>query len=154
MKLNALFPILASCLLALLLWNCSSESDTLVEVKTTDSKVKPTPVIDYLYVNSHPHDTSSFTEGFLFFKGELYESTGATAELPQTKSLFGIVNRSTGVIDVKVELDKTKYFGEGIAFLDDKVFQLTYKAKIGFIYDAINFQELGKFDLPSSEGWG
>ncbi|MGZ8558687.1 MAG: glutaminyl-peptide cyclotransferase [Chitinophagaceae bacterium] len=39
---------------------------------------------------------------------------------------------------MKVLLDRTKYFGEGITFLNEKVYQLTYQNKIGFIYDAKN----------------
>ncbi|NRA13804.1 MAG: glutaminyl-peptide cyclotransferase [Crocinitomicaceae bacterium] len=55
---------------------------------------------------------------------------------------------------MKAELDKTKYFGEGLAFLDGKVFQLTYKSKKGFIYDDSTFTEVGTFNIPSKEGWG
>ena len=154
MKLNVLFPIIISCLLAILLWNCSGELEVPVEVKTTSSKIKSTPTIVFVYVKSYPHDTTSFTEGFLVYNGDLYESTGATNELLQTKSLFGIVDSLTGKIETKVELDRRKYFGEGITFLGDKVFQLTYKAKIGFIYDAVTFKEIDRFNLPSEEGWG
>ncbi|MCB0370958.1 MAG: glutaminyl-peptide cyclotransferase [Bdellovibrionales bacterium] len=134
--------------------SCDDNSSIPKENKIVVTKVKTTPLINYVYVNSYPHDTNSFTEGFLMYNGDLYESTGATPQLPQTRSLFGVVNKSTGIIDVKVELDKTKYFGEGITFLDDKVFQLTYRAKVGFIYDAVSFKELGRFELPSNEGWG
>ena len=45
-------------------------------------------------------------------------------------------------------------FGEGIAFLAGKVYQLTYKSKIGFIYDAKTFKQLGEFKIPTKEGWG
>jgi glutamine cyclotransferase len=51
-------------------------------------------------------------------------------------------------------LDKHAYFGEGIVFLHDKVYQLTYKTKIGFIYDAKTFKKLGDFTFPSEQGWG
>lgn len=47
-----------------------------------------------------------------------------------------------------------KYFGEGIAILNGKIFQLTYKSKKGFIYDAINFNKIDEFTFPSQEGWG
>jgi glutamine cyclotransferase len=152
MRLNNLITLII--LLTLLLQSCDDSSDIPQKNNIVATKVKTTPLIDFVYVNSYPHDTNSFTEGFLFYNGDLYESTGATPQLPQTKSLFGIVNRSTGKIDVKVELDKNKYFGEGITFLENKVFQLTYQSKEGFIYDAVSFKELGKFELPSNEGWG
>jgi len=119
-----------------------------------NTKKSNVPNISFTFVNSFPHDTNSFTEGFLIYKGELYESTGATESLPQTKSLFGIVDSITGKINVKVILDSEKYFGEGITFLNGKVYQLTYKTKIGFIYDATTFKKIGQFVFPGEEGWG
>ena len=123
---------------------------------TANSKTanKSIPIIDYVCINSYPHDMTSFTEGFLIYNGSLFESTGSFKEFSQTKSLFGIVNLKTGIIDTKVEIDKVKYCGEGITFLKGKVFQLTYTTKIGFIYDAISFKKIKEFTIPSDEGWG
>lgn len=118
------------------------------------NSVKSTPIINYSVISVFPHDTTSFTEGFLIHEGILFESTGFTEELPQTRSLFGEVDLKTGKINPKVELDKTKYFGEGIVFLNGKVYQLTYQTKIGFIYDAKTFKKLSDFNIPSKEGWG
>ncbi|MGQ1946049.1 glutaminyl-peptide cyclotransferase [Geofilum sp. OHC36d9] len=120
----------------------------------TSSAAESIPIIDYVYINSYPHDTNSFTEGFLIHNSKLYESTGATGSLPQTRSLFGVVDLETGKIDTKVEIDRFKYFGEGITFLNGKVFQLTYKAKIGFVYDATTFKKLNEFTFSNKEGWG
>jgi glutamine cyclotransferase len=53
-----------------------------------------------------------------------------------------------------VELNRQKYFGEGISFLNGKVYQLTYKSKIGFVYDAKTFKKIGDFAFASKEGWG
>jgi glutaminyl-peptide cyclotransferase len=111
--------------------------------------------INYTVVKTLPHDTTSYTEGLLFHDGQLYESTGTDSNLgPSHRSLFGIVDTLTGKIQPKVEIDKKKYFGEGIVFLKDKVYQLTYKTKVGFIYDAKTFKKLGEFKFPSKEGWG
>ncbi|MGL1889359.1 MAG: glutaminyl-peptide cyclotransferase [Reichenbachiella sp.] len=112
-----------------------------------------TPYISISFVDEYPHDTNAFTEGLLFHKSKLYESTGAT-NLPQTRSLIGEVDLATGNIDVKVELDREKYFGEGIVFLNGRVFQLTYKSRIGFVFDAITFNKIQEFSIPSKEGWG
>lgn len=120
-------------------------------VSTTEMTI---PVIDYACINSYPHDITSFTEGFLINNGSLFESTGSFKDLPQTKSLFGIVDLKTGNIDAKAEIDKVKYCGEGITFLNGKVFQLTYTTKVGFIYDAISFKKLKEFTIPGDEGWG
>jgi glutaminyl-peptide cyclotransferase len=112
------------------------------------------PAIHYSLVKSYPHDTSAFTEGFMFYNGKLFESTGATSELPQTRSLFGIVDLTTGKIDTKVEIDRSKYFGEGISIMNGKIFQLTYKNKIGFIYNASDYKRIDEFNIPSEEAWG
>lgn len=115
----------------------------------------PPPVnINYQVVNVYAHDTTSFTEGFLVHDGELYESTGHAAAAPSSRSLFGVVDLKTGKIRPKVELDKDKYFGEGIVFLNGKVYQLTYTTRIGFVYDAKTFKKLQEFTFPSEEGWG
>lgn len=141
--------IFAALSFILLLSGCKHNN----EPKKTSTE-KPVPTIDYVLVKAYPHDTTSFTEGFLFHEGTLYESTGATDELPQTKSLFGTVDLTTGKITTKAELDRTRYFGEGIVFLDGKVFQLTYKNQIGFVYDAKTFKKIKQFSFKNKEGWG
>lgn len=145
---KTLLPIFV---IAFLLFGCNGDRNNSGNTSSTKTT---TPVIDYVFVNSYPHDTTSFTEGFLVHNGELFESTGASVDLPQTKSLFGIVDLTTGKIDKKVEIDRVKYFGEGIAFLNGKIFQLTYKTKVGFIYDATTYKKIGEFTFPSQEGWG
>ena len=113
------------------------------------------PTIDFIVTKELPHDTTAFTEGLLFHNGQLYESTGTDTNMPESRrSLFGIVDTATGKIHPKVEIDRNKYFGEGIAFIGNKVFQLTYTTKVGFIYDATTFKKLGEFTFPSPEGWG
>jgi glutamine cyclotransferase len=127
---------------------------------STENELGPTkknpevPSLSYTVTGSLPHDTNSFTEGFLIHNKQLFESTGATDNLPQTRSLFGIVDPRTGKIETKAELDRKVYFGEGIVFFKNKVYQLTYKNQIGFIYDAVTFKKLGTFNFQNKEGWG
>ena len=124
------------------------------ETKTTSAPVeKFVPTIEYTIYGSLPHDINAFTEGLLFYNNQLFESTGSPENLPLSKSVFGPVDIKTGKIDVKAELDK-QYFGEGIVFLKDKMYQLTYKNQIGFIYDAKTFKQLGRFSFANEEGWG
>lgn len=148
---RTILNLIPTLTIAILLLSCNGSSDNTVENSSTKKAI---PIIDYTYIKSHPHDTTAFTEGFVIHQGKLYESTGATQDLPQTRSLFGIVDLTTGEIDTKVELDKLKYFGEGITFLNGQVFQLTYKTKIGFVYDAVTFKKVKEFSFPSAEGWG
>lgn len=134
-------------------FSCNSKNESEDSTESSEAK-NATPAINYVVINVYPHDTTSFTEGLLVHDGQLYESTGSPSELPQTKSLFGPIDLKTGVINPKAELDRQKYFGEGIAFLNGKVFQLTYQTKKGFVYDAKTFQKVGEFTFPSKEGWG
>jgi glutaminyl-peptide cyclotransferase len=67
--------------------------------------------------------------------------------------MIGIEDMNTGKIDKKVELDRNIYFGEGIAFFKDKLYQLTYKNRVGFIYDAITYKRLDSFRYKNAEGW-
>ncbi len=138
-------------ILSILVASCSEE----VKEVSDDHPAQPAIAqIAYQCTGSFPHDTQAFTEGLLIHEGELFESTGATAELLFTRSLFGVVDTHSGKIVVKAEIDRDKYFGEGICILNGKVFQLTYQNKIGFIYDAKSFKPLGQFTIPSPEGWG
>lgn len=145
--------ILSSLVLLLFLLACN-DNDTNRANNALATENTALPTINYALINTYPHDTTSYTEGLLIHKGQLYESTGAPADMPQTRSLFGIFDTITGSIFKKVELDRTKYFGEGICFLNGKVYQLTYQTRIGFIYDAKTFKETGRFNFPGKEGWG
>lgn len=130
---------------------CNDAPKSSTEAKDSPSSA---PVLHYAVVKTHPHDTNAFTEGLQMYNGKLYESTGSPKELPQTQSIVGEVDLSSGKIQTKVELDRDQYFGEGIVFLKDKLYQLTYLSKKGFIYDARTFKPLGTFTFPSKEGWG
>jgi glutamine cyclotransferase len=148
MKTLSVAVFLSSILTACTNTDSPGTNDNLTEEGTT------APIINYALVNTYPHDTTSFTEGLLMHNGQLYESTGSPDDMPQTRSLFGTLDLKTGYINKKVELNRDKYFGEGITFLHDKIYQLTYKTKTGFIYDAKTFEKLGEFSFPGKEGWG
>jgi glutaminyl-peptide cyclotransferase len=110
-----------------------------------------TPAIQYSETNNFFHDASLFTEGLLMHEGQLYESTGS----PDTsrKSLIGIDDLKTGRFIKKVALKDTGFFGEGIVFFKDKLYQLTLRNRIGFIYDAKTFNRTGQFTFDNKEGW-
>ena len=140
--------------IASILGCCSCHSGSAQDNSSGSAQRKAAPLINYRLVASYPHDTTAFTEGLLFHNGQLYESTGATNQVPNTRSLFGTVDLSTGKITPKAELDKRLYFGEGIAFLNGRVYQLTYQTRESFIYDATTFQRIGWLPRPTKEGWG
>jgi glutamine cyclotransferase len=45
-------------------------------------------------------------------------------------------------------------FGEGITIFKDKIYQLTYKSQVGFVYDKESFQRMQKVYYQNKEGWG
>lgn len=115
--------------------------------KKEEIKSEPkTPVLSYQIKSTIPHDVEAFTQGFYVHNGELYESTG------QAGSWIGIVDVNTGKADKKVIL-ANQYFGEGITILNNKVYQLTWQNKKGFVYDLKTFKKLKEFEYVT-EGWG
>ncbi len=145
-----LFPVLNLTLLAA----CTNNPPREEQAPGKPAENSTPPLINYSVVNALPHDTASFTEGLLVHDGQLFESTGTEPNMPDNRrSLFGIVDPKTGKIHTKAELDKNKYFGEGISFVDGKVYQLTWQTKTGFVYDAKTFKKLREFSY-NTEGWG
>jgi glutaminyl-peptide cyclotransferase len=76
----------------------------------------------------------------------LYESTGLKGQSTLRK-----VDIQTGQFRQSRNLPDD-LFGEGITILDGKVYQLTWKEQVGFVYDS-DFNLLRKFSYPM-EGWG
>lgn len=114
----------------------------------------PPPVnMTFQVINQFPHDTSAFTEGFSIYEGKLYESTGSPDPPAVTSGTWiASIDLQTGKYDKKINLGKT-HFGEGITFLNGKLYQLTYRGKIGFVYDAKTFKKIREFRYET-EGWG
>jgi glutamine cyclotransferase len=106
------------------------------------------PVYNYKIIQTYPHDPLAFTQGITFDdKGYLIESTGLNGA-----SSIRRVNLVDGKILQQVNLSY-EYFGEGIAIVDNKIIQLTWQNKIGFIYDKETFEQLDTFNY-NTEGWG
>ena len=102
----------------------------------------------YEVVQTYPHNETSFTEGLEIHDGFIYESTGENG-----KSFLYKNNLKTGKTVKSVKL-ADKYFGEGITIFNDRIYQLTYKTKIGFIYNLENMALVDSFHFESTEGWG
>ncbi len=98
-------------------------------------------------VARYPHDPAAFTEGLVYDGGVLYEGTGLVG-----KSSLRKVDLKTGEVEQNVPLP-APFFGEGITTFGDRIFQLTWQSKAGFIYDKATFKPLGRFTYDT-EGWG
>ena len=105
-------------------------------------------VLTYTIVNTYPHDINSYTEGLEFYKDTLYESAGEYGKSRLLKTDY-----KTGKILKSLKLED-KYFGEGITIINDKIYQLTYKEHIGYIYDAKTWKLEKSFVFDKPEGWG
>ena len=104
------------------------------------------PVYNYTIVHSYPHDPDAFTEGLEFHDGFLYESTGLNG-----KSSIRKVKLETGEVLQNRNISRD-YFGEGITFWRDDLFQLTWISEIAFVYDAKTFASKKSFNYKG-EGW-
>jgi glutamine cyclotransferase len=112
------------------------------------SNVTP-KLLNYKIVNTFPHDTSSFTEGLEFFRDTLYEGTGLRGFSKLLKTDY-----KTGKIYKSLKLEDS-YFGEGITFINNKLYQLTWEEKTGFIYNVDTWKVEKKFAYDKEiEGWG
>lgn len=102
----------------------------------------------YQIIAEYPHNPKHFTQGLEFHDNKLYEGTGQEG----TSGIF-MKNLQTGKNIKEYNLEK-QYFGEGITILNGKIFQLTYKNQIGFVYDLNTFNQLNTWKYKSKEGWG
>ena len=102
----------------------------------------------YQVVREYPHDVEAYTQGLQYVDGELYEGTGNYGT-----SSIRRVDLETGEVKQIRSLDQ-ELFGEGITVLGERIYQLTYKSQVGFIYDRSTFQEIQKVYYQNREGWG
>lgn len=98
-------------------------------------------------VATYPHDSEAFTQGLVYVDGVLIEGTGLYGE-----SSLRRVELETGRVEQIHDLPANR-FGEGVACVGDRVFQLTWLSHTGFIYDLETLEPLDGFRYPT-QGWG
>jgi len=96
---------------------------------------------------TYPHDPTAFTQGLYFENGYLYEGTGKRGGSSLRK-----IELKSGDLISSLALP-AEYFGEGITGFEDKIIQLTWTSRTGFIYDKKSFRLINKVRYPT-EGWG
>jgi glutamine cyclotransferase len=144
MKWN-IFLALIVTILFLACNNPDTASKTVEE--SNAPSVPEAPAIPYTILNAYPHDTSAFTQGLEFYKGQLYESTGL-----EGKSTLRTVDLKTGAVKQLHKL-APKEFGEGITILNDTLYQLTWENHIVFVYDPKSLKVIRQMTW-NGEGWG
>jgi glutamine cyclotransferase len=105
------------------------------------------PVATYRVVNVFAHDPAAFTQGLVYQDGIFYEGTGLRGQ-----STLRRVDPATGQVLQGIRLPDT-YFGEGIAVLGQRLYQLTWQESTGLIYDKDSFELVGTWSY-AGEGWG
>lgn len=103
----------------------------------------------YEVVGDYPHDPGAFLQGLVWYDGTFYESTGSHNTGIST---LRRVEFPSGKILQSVKLSP-EYFGEGLALADDRLVQITWQSKRGFVYDRETFRLLREFTYET-EGWG
>lgn len=112
-----------------------------------NSDIKPKK-LKYKVEQTLFHNSTHFTQGLEIKNGFMYESTGE--------------NGKSGIFKTKIGQKKilksvnlpNRYFGEGITIFNDKIYQVTYHSKKGFIYNLNTFAKVDSFTYANREGWG
>ncbi|HOG07588.1 MAG: glutaminyl-peptide cyclotransferase [Syntrophales bacterium] len=98
-------------------------------------------------VRAYPHDPEAFTQGLFYEGGNLYEGTGLYG-----KSSLRRLDLVSGRI-VRIRRLSPAFFGEGVTSCRNRIIQLTWRERVGFVYDLQTFRLLGRFPREG-EGWG
>ncbi len=98
-------------------------------------------------VAEYPHDRQAFTQGLLVWDGYLYESTGGYGSSSLRK-----VEVTTGRV-VRQRALAGEYFGEGLTLHNGRLYQLTWKSGVAFVYDPESFELLASHRYRGG-GWG
>lgn len=101
----------------------------------------------YNVIGTYPHDKEAFTQGLVYDNGVLYEGTGQTGQ-----SSLRRVEIKTGRVLNQLNLEPD-LFGEGISIIGQKIYQLTWESKVGFVYDKNTFKLINRI-YYQTQGWG
>ncbi|QNL50189.1 glutaminyl-peptide cyclotransferase [Olivibacter sp. SDN3] len=129
---------------------CNTKRTDTNDLDDTYRITAPNPVtLLYDIVDTIPHDTSAFTEGFEYHNGSLFESTGEYGSTSIRK-----INPENGKTIERFSNNDQKIFGEGITLFDGKLYQLTYQTNQVFVYNQKDLnRSVAELRWPK-EGWG
>ena len=125
------------------------------EIITQDATVNvfaktPEAKLNYEIIKEYPHDPKSFVQGFLLEGNTVYESDGQNGSSRILKYTLGT---TTPIVETP---QSDEIFSEGAAIVGDKIYQLTWQNKKGFIYNKSDLSLISEFVYPNviGEGWG
>jgi glutaminyl-peptide cyclotransferase len=94
-----------------------------------------------------PHDPTAYTQGLLWADSVLYESTGLYGHSDVRR-----VELRTGRVLASRPLAANR-FGEGLALLHGRLYQLTWESGVAYTYDAATLAPGDSFQY-AGQGWG
>ncbi len=127
--------------------------ETVTPVELTPGDRSPSPPASSIerlrvqVVAKYPHAPDAFTQGLLWHDGVLYESTGRYG-----RSSLRRVRLEDGKVLAERSLDPS-FFGEGLALVDDRLVQLTWRSGIAVVSDLESLERQELLRYPG-EGWG
>lgn len=127
----------------------NEKSDT--QLAKEGPKQLDAPILDgYRVVNEYTHTKESFTQGIHWDNGIMYEGSGGPSFSHGTR-----ISRKTLETGDTISYRQLpeRHFGEGVCVLGQRLFQLTWRSNIGFIYDKDTLELQGQFEYKH-EGWG
>lgn len=106
--------------------------------------------LTYTIVKEYPHDPKNFVQGFQLEGNTIYESDGQHGTSQILKYNLGTTT------PIAATPQSQDVFSEGATIVGDKVYQLTWQNKKGFIYNKSNLSLEKEFPYPNvmGEGWG
>lgn len=95
----------------------------------------------------YPHDPGAFTQGLLWYRGKLFESTGQFGQSGVRR-----VDLPTGSVELGTSIS-ADLFGEGLAEFDHQLIQLTWKNGKALYWDPFTLKPIKEIAYEG-EGWG
>lgn len=114
---------------------------------TPEATAEPVELLVPEVLETYPHDPTSFLQGLVLHDGLFYESAGQYGQ-----SSLRQVEPETGEVLRRVDV-APEYFAEGLALVDDRLIQITWKEQTALVYDLETLQQVDTFAYEG-EGWG
>ena len=124
-----------------------------IMAKQRDKQLNPPPIDGYRIVNTFKHTKESFCQGIIWCPEErvMFESSGG-GFTDGHGSRIAKIDLETGKTIMYCELPE-RFYSEGIVIIGDRLYQLTWKSREGFVYDKTSLKLIDNF-YYDHQGWG
>lgn len=103
--------------------------------------------LNFEVIKTYQHDPDASTQGLVYHDGYIYEGTGIRGKSTLRKIDLN-QNKILDMLGLSSEL-----FGEGVTIYNDKIYQITWTSRKGFVYDLKSFSLETTFNY-TTQGWG